>query len=190
MRWSNVIYESKSQLLFSHIKKCVLDFDLFQTNNGQYLEQIANITWPLRGALMRPDRQNFRHISETSNSNRSSSTVHDNDSKFEKCKNAWYKILHGFLPTKIILNCLLQKYLFAIPVRRQVWGDFHLPASRGKGSLSPRFQQLGQTVGHFCTRRHRKSSHLSLSGSQFILRHHAGLFAFSTRKIILIKNNF
>ena len=73
-----------------------------------YLEQIAN-----KGALMRPKRQSFSHISETSNSNRSSSTVNRTDlnsgnfnkiqsavyfgknyDKFAKEKNIWYETLN------------------------------------------------------------------------------------------------
>ena len=73
-----------------------------------YLEQIAN-----KGALMRPKRQSFSHISETSNSNRSSSTVNRTDlnsgnfnkiqlavyfgqnyEKFAKEKNIWYETLN------------------------------------------------------------------------------------------------
>ena len=53
-----------------------------------YLEQIAN-----KGALMRPKRQSFSHISETSNSNRSSSTVNRTDlnsGNFNKIQSAVY----------------------------------------------------------------------------------------------------
>lgn len=59
------------------------------------------------------------------------------------------------------------------------------------GSLSPTFQQLGQTVANFCTRRHCQSSTLSLWLTSYPEKSpsFSSEVAFKSMKFILIKNN-
>lgn len=143
-----------------------------------YLEQIAN-----KGALMRPKRQSFSHISETSNSNRSSSTVNKTDlnsgnfskiqwavcfgknyAKFAKEKNIWYETLNWDSCWEKYLRIASCKNIYLQYRSEDRFGaTFIWPGEQGAGITIAYIQQLGQTVANFCTRRHRQSSTLSLS---------------------------